>query len=78
MTSITIKTRDMGPVEFYVAESGGYVYADLNDQYGTYGIQICDGGKTRGSTIRADGAGLPSVARAWNRARRRAILAEGR
>ena len=78
MTTLTIKTRDIGPVEFYVAASGGYVFADLNDQEGTLGRQICDGGKTRGSTIRADGASLPSVARAWNRARRRAILAEGR
>jgi len=49
----------------------GYIYADLNGQSGTLGYQICDGGKTTGSTIVYCGdsdAEFAATCRRWYRA----------
>ena len=66
MARITLKTRIDGPLTFGVTSSGGYVriygHPTIKD-----GAQICDGGRTAGSTLLADETSLPAVARRWLR-----------
>lgn len=77
MSTFTINTKDLGAITFFVARDGGYVFADLNGQSGTLGRQICSGGSTMGSTLTSSIAGLPQVARTWNRQRRARLLRTG-
>ena len=62
MTTTTIRTRTVGPLEFTCRDSGGYVRVSGN---GWDRKQICDRGAFMGPTIEATGDALPRVARQW-------------
>lgn len=70
MARITIKTRDIGELEFWCKDGGGYVFLESDGKPGSLGKQICDGGGFMGNTLSADEKTLASVARTWNRQRR--------
>lgn len=70
MARFTIKTRDVGALDFWVRDGGGYVRLEGPNRSGTLGTQICEGGGTRGSTLTANESTLPAVARRWNAQRR--------
>lgn len=46
----------------------GYIYADLNGEPGTLGLQICKGGQLSGATINANHRDFHRKVRAWHRA----------
>lgn len=73
MARFTIKTRDVGELDFWTPDEGGYVRLESPNRHGTLGTQICEGGGTRGSTLIANAETLPAVARRWNAQRRAAI-----
>lgn len=70
MARITINTRDVGALTFFVPDAGGYVRLESGANHGTLGQQICDGGGTMGNTLSADKTTLAAVARRWNKQRR--------
>ena len=70
MKRITINTRNVGPLTFFVPDSGGYVRMESPGKSGTLGDQICDGGAFMGSTLRASENTLGTVARRWLKQRR--------
>lgn len=63
MQIITIKTRDVGDLEFTAPDAGGYVRC--ND------VQVCAGGAGMGSTLTCSRDTLEKSARSWYRAWRR-------
>jgi hypothetical protein len=65
---MTIKSRKLGIAITFSQPGGGYVYADLNGQPGTLGVQICHGGRTTGSTISCSDSAFERVCRKWYRA----------
>lgn len=77
MARITINTRDVGQLEFWVSDSGGYVRLESPGRSGTLGQQICEGGGTMGDTLSANAQSLAGVARRWNKQRRAAAMARG-
>jgi hypothetical protein len=74
MARITINTRDIGLLEFWVPDNGGYVRLECGDRHGTLGRQICEGGGFMGSTLMADENTLAWVTRRWNKQRRAHII----
>jgi hypothetical protein len=47
----TITSRKLGREVTFSRPGSMYTYADLNDQPGTLGRQICSGGRLTGSTV---------------------------
>lgn len=73
---MTINSRKLGRVITFSRPGPSYIYADLNGQSGTLGRQICDGGRTMGSTIAYDGndqTRFEEICRRWYRAHIRGI-----
>lgn len=70
MARITINTRDVGALTFFVPDAGGHVRLESGANHGTLGQQICDGGRTIGNTLVANKSTLAAVARRWNKQRR--------
>lgn len=69
MTTMKIKTKKHGTIEFFLA-TGGYMYrTEVVDRPGTLGLQLCRNGKYTGPTIRATAASFESACRAWHRQR---------
>lgn len=67
----TIKSRKMNTDITFTRPGGEYIFADLNGQYGTLGVQICDGGRTLGDTIGYSGNDQETferICRHWYRA----------
>jgi hypothetical protein len=53
---LIIKSRKLNKKITFTRPSGSnYIYADLNGQVGTLGVQICRGGHTMGGTISYSG-----------------------
>ena len=77
MARITINTRDVGALTFFVPDAGGYVRLESSGKSGTLGQQICEGGGTMGSTLSASESTLATVARRWNKQRRAAASERG-
>lgn len=68
---LQIKSRKLGKTITFSRPAGRYVYADLNGQPGTLGVQICRGGSTGGSAIECGGndrAAFEVTCRRWYRA----------
>lgn len=68
---LTIKTRDFGPLNFWMPAEGGYVFLTRPGRPGSLGDQICKGGKLTGSTLSATPESFAAVCRAWVRAYRK-------
>lgn len=68
---LTIKSRKLNQEITFSRPGSHYIYASLNGQHGTLGCQICDGGRTMGSTIGYSGddqADFAKICRRWYRA----------
>lgn len=76
MARTIINTRDVGKLEFWAPDGGGYVRLEGPGRAGTLGLQICEGGGSIGSTLLADAKTLPAVARRWNKQRRARVAAQ--
>lgn len=48
---LTIKSRKLNSEITFSRPGSHYIYANINGQPGTLGNQICNGGRTMGSTI---------------------------
>ena len=58
--------------EFWMRDSGGYVYLESAGHEGTTGQQICHGGAMSGDTVSASPKNFERVCRRWYRAYMRA------
>ena len=47
----TINSRRLEKIVTFSTPGTSYIYVDLNEQSGTLGNQICEGGSTAGSTM---------------------------
>jgi hypothetical protein len=65
---LSLYSRKLGTTITFTRPGGGYVYADLNGQPGTLGVQICHGGRTTGRTIDCGTEAFERVCRNWLRA----------
>ena len=68
---ITIKSRKLNAEITFSRPGSSYIYADLNGQPGTLGRQICQGGRTMGSTIEYSGDDkeqFKAICRRWYKA----------
>lgn len=77
MARFTINTRDVGALEFFVPNTGGYVRLESPQRSGTLAAQICAGGGHLGNTLMATESTLAAVARRWNKQRRAAVVQRG-
>lgn len=63
-----IKSRKLGRTITFSRPGSSYIYADLNGQPGTLGVQICRGGGTMGNTLSYDGddqGQFDAICRRW-------------
>lgn len=68
---LTIKSRKLNCEITFSRPGKSYIFADLNGESGTLGYQICEGGRTMGSTLSYDGddqAEFEAICRRWYRA----------
>ena len=67
----TIKSRKLNSEITFSRPGNHYIYADLNGQEGTLGNQICDGGRTMGTTVGYSGDDqeqFEKICKRWHRA----------
>ena len=68
---LTITSRKLGRTITFSIPGSSYIYADLNGQPGCLGQQVCQGGRTAGSTLSYSGddyARFEAICRRWYRA----------
>ncbi|WP_168403387.1 hypothetical protein [Erwinia amylovora] len=68
---MTIKSRKLNSEITFSRPGGHYIYAKMKGQPGTFGDQICKGGRTLGSTVGYSGEDqeqFEKVCRNWYRA----------
>ena len=71
---LTIKCRKTGEIyTFWMHHGGGYIYRTSPGRPGTFGSQICAGGRFGGSTVSATPETFARVCRSWYRAHRRLL-----
>lgn len=66
-----INSRKLGRTITFSRSGSSYIYADLNGQPGTLGVQICRGGNTSGNTLTYEGddqSKFEVICRSWYRA----------
>lgn len=72
MNELTIISRKSGEIfNFWMPTDGGYIYRTYPGKPGILGNQICNGGRTMGSTLCATPETFEKVCRRWYRAYQR-------
>lgn len=67
--NITINSRILGTITFFLSESSGYIWANTNGQSGTLGNQICERGEFSGPTLTTYPAVFEKTCKKWVRNR---------
>lgn len=67
---LTIQSQKIEKAITFTRPGESYIFADLNGQPGTQGVQLCKGGSTMGSTMSYEGDSqeeFEKVCRSWYR-----------
>ena len=66
---LTINSKKLGQLNFWMPESGGYIRLESDKRRGTLGQQICEGGLMQGNTLSATPESFIKVCHKWYNAR---------